>query len=128
MKTGNMRALSTCGRFLVTAIAGVLSLGFAMASPADESHDVRQTTVKFADLKFSSPEGAATLYGRIRAAASRVGSSDEYALFPFHTPVDACVHKAIADAVMKVSQSALYAVSNEHNKTPLPTTLLSQRH
>lgn len=128
MNARNTCISSTRRRFVVTAIAGALALGFAMTSSADQSHDVRQVTVKFADLNISNPEGAAALYGRIRAAASRVCAPDQYSSFPFRSRTDDCIHKAIADAVTKVNQSALYAVYNQHNKTPLPATLLSQRH
>jgi hypothetical protein len=39
----------------------------------------------------------------------------------------ACVHKAIADAVAKVDQPALFAVYNAHNGQPTPIVLAASR-
>jgi len=121
-----INSLNLIRRLMTSTIAGALAFGFAAASPAADSPEVRSLTVKYADLNVSSPEGAAALYGRIRAAARSVcATSDDRALWS-RSSVDACVHKAIADAVMKVDKPALFVVYNEHNKTPLPATLLSQ--
>jgi UrcA family protein len=54
------------GSSLATAaIVGALALGSAVAN-AEDSRGARSITVKFADLKVSTPEGAAALYGRLR--------------------------------------------------------------
>jgi UrcA family protein len=122
-----INTLNLVRRLMTSTIAGgALAFGFAAASPAADSPEVRSITVKYADLNLSSPEGAAALYGRIRAAAKSVcATSDDRALWS-QSGVDACVHKAIADAVMKVNKPALFGAYNDHNKTPLPGALLSQ--
>jgi hypothetical protein len=56
---GTFRSLPTA------AIVGALALGSAVAN-AEDSRGARSITVKFADLKVSTPEGAAALYGRLR--------------------------------------------------------------
>ena len=127
MNTRTTTTVSSLRRHVVSAIIGTLALASAVSSFADDSRDVRKVTVKFADLNVSSPQGAAVLYTRIRQAARAV-CADEFVSYPFNPGVAACVHKAIADAVTKVNQPALYAVYNEHNRTPLPSTLLSQSH
>jgi hypothetical protein len=87
---------------------------------------VPSISVKFADLNMSSPEGrqlsTAALLGQPRKSAHPWTAG----IWRIRALMDACVHKAIADAVTTVNQPALFVVYNEHNKTPLPTTLLSQ--
>jgi hypothetical protein len=63
------------------------------------------------------------LYARINAAAE---SACSFYWFTSDADQNRCVHDAIANAVMKVNQPALFAVYNAKNKTSLPTTLLSQ--
>jgi UrcA family protein len=123
MSTTN--TISILQRFIASAIVGTLALGAAAVSTAADSSDVRTITVKFGDLNISNPEGAAKLYNRIRAAAESVCSDSDADIW-VKASVNRCIHKAIADAVMKVNQPALFVVYNQHNKTPLPTTLLSQ--
>jgi UrcA family protein len=116
---------STIRRFVVTTLVGSFALGLATASIAGDSRDVRSITVKFADLNVSNPQGAAVLYGRIARAAKSVCTPADYSPWPI-SQMNGCVHKAIADAVTKVNQEALYTVYNQHNKPPLPARLLSQ--
>jgi UrcA family protein len=125
MSSRNIKTLGPCRGRAVTAIFGILTLSFGIASFADDGNDVRKVTVKFADLNVSTPEGAATLYSRIRTAAKTVCAPTGYELFP-SSGVNDCIQKAIAGAVTKVNQTSLYAVYNEHYRKPLPKTLLSQ--
>lgn len=118
--------LNLVHRLMTTTIAGALAFGFAAASPAAESPELRSITVKYADLNLSSPEGAAALYGRIRAAARSVCSTSGDKSLSSWAGTEACVRKSTADAVTKVNAPALFVVYNEHNKTPLPAPLLSQ--
>jgi UrcA family protein len=85
--------------------------------------------VKFGDLTLSNPQGAATLYRRIAAAARDVCGSydlDRWNLGS-RASLNACVHKAIADAVTKVGQAELFAVYNAKNHQPLPITVAQTR-
>jgi UrcA family protein len=110
-------------RHVLTAsiVATVLS-AFAVPVSAAADSDVRKVTVKFGDLNLATPEGAAALYARIRVAAREVctQSSDIWG------SSDACVQKAIADAVTKVNRPTLFLVYNQHYKPSLPTTLLAR--
>ncbi len=83
---------------IATAILGALASSVSAVSAADAGTEPVSLTVKFADLNVSQPRGAAVR----------------------------CVHDAIANAVMKVNQPALFVVYNAKNKTQLPTTLVSQ--
>lgn len=121
-----MNSLNIIRHVMTAAIVGALASGFALPAGAGDATEVRSITVKFGDLNVSSPEGAAALYGRIRSAAQTVCSPDSSSA-PFRTAFNACVHKAIADAVTKVNRMELYTVYNLHNKPALPTGLLSQQ-
>jgi len=112
-------------RMIVTAVVSGLALSFAAICPAADSSDVPQRTVKFADLNISSPQGAASLYTRIRVAADAVCRTLDRLDLTSKALFDRCVHKAIADAVTKVDQPALYAVYNAKNKTSKPIMLAS---
>jgi UrcA family protein len=118
----NTMTTSTQLRGLIAAaILGALASGFAGVSAAADS-DVRSITVKYGDLNLSSPQGAATLYGRIAQAARAVCDSSDgsrWSVLAMHE----CVNKAIADAVTKVGQPQLIALYNAKNPRPLPFTL-----
>jgi UrcA family protein len=120
----NTLTTSTGLRTLIaTAIFGALAFSFSAVSAADASSKPINVNVKSADLNISSPAGARVLYGRIRAAAENACS---YYWFERDADQVRCVHDAIANAVTKVNRPALSAVYNAKNKTPLPTTLVSQ--
>ena len=120
-----MKALITATnmpRLITTAIFGALALSCGTASFAADNSDVPQVVVKFGDLNLLNPQGAATLYSRIVAAAHEVCRSfdiDSRDLAP-RARRDACVHKAIADAVTKVGQPELFAIYSAKNHGPLP--------
>jgi UrcA family protein len=103
-----------------------LSLGAVTASPvataaADEAFTPR-VTVTFSDLNPSEPRDALALYRRIRSAATSVCWRLDDNDLSSRIHMQACVQKAIADAVRKVNRPALVAVYNAHYRPPLPTT------
>jgi UrcA family protein len=108
---------------IAAAIFGALASSFSVVSAADAGSKPINVNVKFEDLNIASPAGARVLYDRIRAAAENACS-----YYWFKTDADQvrCVHDGIANAVTTVNRPALFAVYNAKNKTPLPTTLLSQ--
>jgi len=108
---------------IATAILGALASSVSAVSAADAGTEPVSLTVKFADLNVSQPRGAAVLYGRINVAAENACS---FYWFKSDADEERCVHDAIANAVMKVNQPALFVVYNAKNKTQLPTTLVSQ--
>jgi UrcA family protein len=121
-----MNSIKIVRRVFVSAMVGALAVGSTAPSFAADSVAVPSITVKFGDLNVASPEGASALYGRIRMAAKEVCSPLSARDLASQARMGACVHKAIADAVTKVNQPALFLVYNQHNKTPLPAALLSQ--
>jgi UrcA family protein len=114
---------------IVTAILGALA-GFATICAAADTTDVPQVVVKFGDLSLSSPQGANKLYSRLAAAAQEVCKS--FAVdgrdLGARARVNACLHRAIADAVTRVGQPELFAIYNAKNGTKLRTALVSQNH
>ena len=113
---------------IVTVILSALAAGYATIGAAADTTDVPQVVVKFGDLNLSSPQGANKLYNRLAAAAQAVCKSfavDNRDLGA-QARVNACLHRAIADAVTKVGQPELFAIYNAKNGTPPRTALMSQ--
>jgi UrcA family protein len=113
---------------IVTVILSALSTGFATICAAADTTDVPRVVVKFGDLSLSSPQGAHKLYSRLAAAAHEVCKSfavDDRDLGA-RTRANACLQRAIADAVTKVGQPELFAIYNAKNGTQLRTALVSQ--
>jgi UrcA family protein len=108
---------------LATAVLSGFAFSLATVCTAAEK-DPPQTTVKYADLNVSNPEGAAALYARIQRAARQVCPVLDVRNLTSEAHA-ACVHKAIADAVAKVDQPALFAVYSAHNAQPSPIVLAS---
>jgi len=115
---------STPLRTLVAgAILSALAFSFATVSRADERTTRPQVIVKFGDLDLSTSQGAVALYGRIHSAAVNV-CWRVYASDPLYSlENDACLHKAIGDAVIKVNRPALSAVFASKYRTPQPAVL-----
>jgi UrcA family protein len=110
-------------RLITNAIIGSLAFTVGVPSMATNVDDVPQVVVKYGDLK-SNPQGAATLYGRIFAAAHVVcrasfpNSEDELLLRP---QMFTCIHNTIRNAVGDVGKPELFAIYNVKNpREPLP--------
>jgi UrcA family protein len=117
-------------RLFPTAIFGALALAGAAVSSAANSGYVPQVSVRYDDLNISSPRGAATLYGRIAAAAYEVCKEfDDGGLsLLLKQRLEACIHQAIVEGVTKVRQPALTAVYNAKNRDQLPITVIVARN
>jgi UrcA family protein len=111
---------------LATAILGALICSVASVCTAAET-DPPQTTVKYADLNVSNPQGAAALYARIQRAARQVCLPLDGGDLSSKARMGACEHKAIADAVAKVDQPALFDAYNVHNRQSTPIVLAASR-
>ena len=128
MKT--LTASTNLPRLVAATILGTLTLGCAAVCVASDSGDVSHAVVKFGDLNLSSPDAAAVLYRRIRAAAYDVcGSFDtDIRDLPALSAQDTCVHNAVRNAVAKVNQPALSAIYNARNSDPLPITVATAQN
>jgi UrcA family protein len=113
---------------IAAAIFSALASSFAAVCTAADGDRTFSVTVKYGDLNVSNPEGAATLYRRIVAAANGVcGANDNDRNLYSRATLNACIHKATADAVTKVGRPELFAVYNSKNPQPLPVTVASAR-
>ncbi len=118
----NVQITSTYRTKLIeAALLGALALVCGVSSKAADSEEVRQVVVRFGDLNLSDPRGATTLYGRISAAAREVCVTSDFESRDFGTQpaVNACMKRAISDAVTKVGRNELFAVYNAKNRPPL---------
>jgi UrcA family protein len=125
MTMNTMTKSANLPRMTATVLFSALALSFAAMCPAGESTGAFQSTVKYADLNVSSPSGAAVVYARISVAASGVCQTLGGRDLASKTRFDRCVHKAIADAIAKVDQPALYSIYNAKNSTQKPIMLAS---
>lgn len=118
-------------RLLKATIAGVFALSFGAASLAADTHEVPQLLVKYGDLNLANPQGAAGLYSRITSAAHVV--CKDFSInggdFAARKKVDACVRKAVADAVAYVDRpelTAVYSMKN-HRSQPIMVAAVQTR-
>lgn len=106
-----------------SAILSALAVGFASVSSAGEADAAPQAIVKYGDLNPKSALGAEVLYGRIYHAAEDVCSRMYISTEAYRHYKYACLRKVIADAVTRVDEPALSAVSASKNGTSAPVVL-----
>ena len=112
---------------IATAICGALAAGGAAVCTAADTTDGLRTIVKYGDLNISNPQGANSLYTRIRAAADEVCRPYNRRELTYRKPFSDCVHKAITDAVATVNEPVLFSVYRANNKTSQPTIVATRQ-
>jgi UrcA family protein len=90
-------------QILLFSTLAITASSFAMA---DALVNVKTETVRYEDVRLTSPVGIAVLYGRIRSAAERACGPDSADL-AVKTRYRSCVDKALAAAVVDVNLPAL---------------------
>ena len=124
-----MNTMTIASRFRTmmsaTLVCAVAS-GFAALPAVADSFDAPQITVKFGELNISSPQGAAVLYGRIKSAARSVCSQFDGPGIDAYQQRNACINKAIWDAVTMVNAPALSALYGAKTGKEVPTRLVSR--
>lgn len=113
--------------------AGVSSLLLTELSAAAVDDDAAlSVTVRYHDLNLNSPEGVASLYGRIRRAADEVCHTLKTRELARESFWNDCVNHAVADAVKAVHNAPLSAYhwqrirSWKHRDIETPTTVASR--
>ena len=113
--------------------AGVSSLLLTELSAAAVSDDAEPSvTVRYHDLNLNSPEGIASLYGRIRGAAGQVCRPLENRELERKAAWNYCFNHAVADAVRAVNNRTLSAYHWQrirgwkHRDIEAPTTVASR--
>ncbi len=120
-----MPVKSATGRFAAGALLIAAVSSFAVICSAADTA-VTQTLVKYGDLDVSSAAGATALYARIHAAAKQVCRSFDGRDLTIQKFKEACIHNAIADAVIKVDQPALFSVYNAKTGASKPIMLVAR--
>ena len=116
-------------RLITATMFGALVLGCGALSSAADNGNFPQVVVKFGDLNVSDPQGAATLYVRITAAAYEVCQPFDIdpRILGSQARLDACVHGTIANAVTKVGQPALFSVYRAKHPRTRPLIVAAAR-
>jgi UrcA family protein len=120
-------------RVAVVVFAGAMSLLRAeLAAAAVSDEDAPSVTVRYHDLNLNSPEGIASLYGRIRGAAGEVCRPLESRDLSRERLWSDCYSHAVANAVKAVHNRSLSAYHWQrispwkHHEIETPTTVASQ--
>jgi len=121
----NISIKSKTRRFAASALLIAAASSFAGISSAADTAPLL-ALVKFGDLNVSSPEGATALYTRIRTAAEQVCRPFDSRDLVLKRVKDICMHDAIANAVAKVDQPALFSVYDAKNGISKPAMLVSR--
>jgi UrcA family protein len=121
----NILMKSKIRRFAAGALLIAAASSFAGISSAADTGPLL-ALVKYGDLNVSSPEGATVLYTRIRTAAEQVCRPFDGRDLAFKKVKDSCMHDAIATAVAKVDQPALFSAYNAKNGISKPVMLVSR--
>jgi len=126
MKTVSISARVSAG--IAATIFGALALcGSRVSTAADGT--MPEAVVTYSDLDLSNPRDARELYGRITAAANKVCLSypvDGRSLV-VHAWLRECAHHAVADAVIRIDQPALFAIYNSKNRSPVTNEVATVR-
>jgi UrcA family protein len=98
---------------IAAMLVGLMGAVIAISPAVADGLNGPNATVKFRDLDVSTPQGAAALYARIRAAAYDVCSEfDSHDNISALLQRDKCVEDVTSSAVTKLNSSALSAVYN----------------
>lgn len=104
------KTVATAARVLTICLAATLTANAAEAADSvqTQASDARlQYLVRFQDLDLSNIDGVSLLYRRLHSAAEVVCAPLERADFKGTTAHEACVNKAIGDAVVTVDHPLL---------------------
>lgn len=121
-------------RVLAPAAMTLLTMSlFANARAADDSEEARSVTLQYLSRDLDSPQGASSLYRRIRAAATSVCSPFESRALERKALWDQCFNNAVASAVAAVHNEALSAYHVQYTqrwkqpRVEIPASLAASR-
>lgn len=126
-----MKTVSTTARVsagITATIFGSLALcGSSVSAAADGP--MLEAVVTYSDLDLSNPQNARELYSRITAAANKVCLSNpvDGRSLAVHAWLRECAHHAVADAVIRIDQPALFAIYNSKNRSPITNEVAAVR-
>jgi UrcA family protein len=118
--------------FAMVVFTGVSSLLLTELSVAADDDAALSVTVRYHDLNLNSPEGIASLYGRIQRAADQVCQSLKSRELERESFWNDCVNHAVAKAVRTVNNAPLSAYhwqrirGPKHREIDAPATVASR--
>ena len=130
MSISHRSIVRTIAMFVFAAVSSLLLTDLAAAAVNDEAGP--SVTVRYHDLNLNSPEGIASLYGRIRGAAGQVCRPLENRDLERKAAWNYCFNHAVADAVRAVNNRTLSAYHWQrirgwkHHDIDAPTTVASR--
>ena len=100
-------------------IASALAVASSFAQ-ADALVNVKTETVRYDDIRMTSPVGIAVLYGRLRSAAERACSAGDGKDLAQKARFKSCYDDALARAVVSVNNPQLTAFYESKRGTYVP--------
>jgi UrcA family protein len=104
-------------------LASVLAVAASSLAMADTLVNVKSETVRYDDIRLSSPVGVAVLYGRLRGAAERACASLDSADLAAKARHRACYDSALATAVANVNHPGLSQYYESKRSATAPTVV-----
>jgi UrcA family protein len=126
----SMITTNTDNRFrglIAAALIGVFFSSLVALPASADGIEPPHVTVKYGDLDISRSQGANALYGRLHMAAEIVCTTIVGSDLSARMHLDACVNKAVADAVTEVNQPALLAIYNAKTAKAQPIRVASRQ-
>ena len=130
MPISHRSIVRTVAMIVFAGVSSLLLTNLAAAAVNDEA--APSVTVRYHDLNLNSPEGIASLYGRIRGAAGQVCRPLESRELERKSYWNECFNHAVANAVNAVHSAPLSAYHWQrirgwkHRDIETPTTVASR--
>lgn len=97
-------------------MSALTCMGSAVVRADDAA--LNATVVRYSDLDLNNARGAATLYERIRSAASHVCRNLEGRSLEFQESYAACIHQSISKALVDVDRTSVTAYAAVRRASP----------
>jgi len=130
MPISHRSIVRTVAMIMFAGVSSLLLTGLSAAAVDDDA--ALSVTVRYHDLNLNSPEGVASLYGRIRGAAQQVCRTLESRDLMRKSESQTCFNHAVANAVNAVHSAPLSAYHWQrirgwkHRDIETPTTVASR--
>jgi UrcA family protein len=120
-----MIAVNRVNALIAASLFGLISSSLTALPALADGYELPKATVKFADLNIARAQGAEVLYRRISAAARTVCTPADTRDLAAKTHSDACIARAIADAVTAVGSPMLSDVYSAKTGKSTPVRVAS---
>jgi UrcA family protein len=121
-----MIAVNRVNALIAASLFGLISSSLTALPALADGYELPKATVKFADLNIARAQGAEVLYRRISAAARTVCTPADTRDLAAKTHSDACIARAIADAVGSPMLSDVYSAKTGKSAPVRVASLLNR--